>query len=172
MIGVKLNGDLIREIRRKVLHMTQPELADLSERVEDAKFVFSERSLRSAEAGNPVSADIFVRLAKILRVDPADQLLAGKEVTLENVRFVGQKVEYPPDGQGAETKKKSAADGIARVTLDLQQRKRLRQYVLEMVTPDSGFKLPKGGRISMRRVKLKAGRALHSRASYLPHCST
>ena len=49
MIGVRLNGDLIREIRRKILHMSQEKLAGLSETVEGGAYSFSERSLRAAE---------------------------------------------------------------------------------------------------------------------------
>jgi transcriptional regulator with XRE-family HTH domain len=138
-VGVQLNGKLIKEIR-KADGLRQEDLLRLCEASNDTSI--SERSLRNAEAGKNVGADIFTRLAKVLRVDPADQLLKDKGLTLRQLRRIGQNGE--PATNDAHPIKKPA-EGITRVTLDLQPRRQLRLHVLEAVTPESGMKLPRFG---------------------------
>jgi transcriptional regulator with XRE-family HTH domain len=134
-MGQKLNGPLIKALRQ-VAGQRQEDLAALAG--------ISERSVRAAEAGKAKGVDVCTRLAKALRVDPPDQLFAEKELTLEKVRFVGQKAEQPKIAAEAENGLRPA-EGIGRVLLNLQQRKQLRLYVLDSVTPKSGLTLARFG---------------------------
>jgi hypothetical protein len=87
-MGILLNGKLIKEIREEEMRMTQEELIGRSEMKEETSI--SIRSLRKAESDIPVGADVYVRLARLLRVEPADHLRAEKKLTLAQLRRLNE----------------------------------------------------------------------------------
>jgi transcriptional regulator with XRE-family HTH domain len=134
-MGKRLNGLLIKAIRKKS-GLRQVDLAALSG--------LSEESVRLAERGRPIGIDVHTRLAKALRVDPADQLFAEKGLRLDQVRRLDEDGEAL--GQSASGQRRRVVEErVTRVRLDLNGRRALRHYLLTKLTPVSAFTLdPRG----------------------------
>jgi transcriptional regulator with XRE-family HTH domain len=135
-VGKELNGPLIKSLRGAA-GQRQEDLAALAG--------ISDRSLRLAESGKKVGIDTVTRLAAALKLDPPDQLFAEKRLHLDQVRRVGDSnhaSEMSPRQMGELSK---GEEPITRVRLDRAGRRSLRRYVLNLITPISGFRLRKSG---------------------------